>query len=571
MNKRTIWSIMFLPLLAWFVRADTVKFEVSVSPDTITAGEFADLTIKAVDDSGAVVTDYTDDVFVDIEWLKFDNPDIVLPGGWFGFFEASDQWVKIYSKGLTIKKAWDYIINVEDALFDVNGIRWTTTIKVNEEGAWTNLGTLEVLSPTPWSSLSDETVNVIAKTSLPNTPITVFLDWGKIQEGISDQNGDVTLFLNGVTPGTHMLVVNAVDQWGSVIASSDEIEFSYKLDHGSLFVWLELTPGNTVREWEKITAKITTSDVADSVQIKIGTSDYLPTSRISDGIFQKELLMESAGKYPVWLRIWVDGALSEQDDVDIITVQEDIIKILTLNYEPDLANNKANLAWTTTWAVEYYKLNYSMDPNNLAQSVTTTEKKWVILLSDPTKPRYAQVHPVDQVGNVIGEASEIITINAFRRPEAVCGNGIIELGEECDDGNTTAGDSCSPACQLASQECDTAGIQLFTRQTDGRYYLYRSPINNAQKYLVYRREDRPNAIADMTLVWETVDPIFEYPFDPSATVDQYARYAVEAVCMDNVPTQLWDFTQVKVWPEETMMLILLSALLLLGFRKIRAY
>src|SRR5262249_48383395 len=29
-----------------------------------------------------------------------------------------------------------------------------------------------------------------------------------------------------------------------------------------------------------------------------------------------------------------------------------------------------------------------------------------------------------------------------------CGNGAIELGEACDDGNTVAGDGCSPACTV---------------------------------------------------------------------------------------------------------------------------
>jgi cysteine-rich repeat protein len=31
--------------------------------------------------------------------------------------------------------------------------------------------------------------------------------------------------------------------------------------------------------------------------------------------------------------------------------------------------------------------------------------------------------------------------------DAVCGNGSVESGEECDDGNTTAGDGCSASCQ----------------------------------------------------------------------------------------------------------------------------
>jgi cysteine-rich repeat protein len=31
---------------------------------------------------------------------------------------------------------------------------------------------------------------------------------------------------------------------------------------------------------------------------------------------------------------------------------------------------------------------------------------------------------------------------------AVCGNGILESGEHCDDGNVVAGDGCSPLCEL---------------------------------------------------------------------------------------------------------------------------
>src|SRR2546422_128852 len=37
----------------------------------------------------------------------------------------------------------------------------------------------------------------------------------------------------------------------------------------------------------------------------------------------------------------------------------------------------------------------------------------------------------------------------------VCGNGVLDLGEQCDDGNLVAGDCCSPTCQFepAGQAC----------------------------------------------------------------------------------------------------------------------
>jgi cysteine-rich repeat protein len=32
----------------------------------------------------------------------------------------------------------------------------------------------------------------------------------------------------------------------------------------------------------------------------------------------------------------------------------------------------------------------------------------------------------------------------------VCGNGIINLSEQCDDGNTVSGDGCSATCTIES-------------------------------------------------------------------------------------------------------------------------
>ena len=38
-------------------------------------------------------------------------------------------------------------------------------------------------------------------------------------------------------------------------------------------------------------------------------------------------------------------------------------------------------------------------------------------------------------------------------PGPVCGNGLVEPGEECDDSNTVAGDGCGETCQLEGTEC----------------------------------------------------------------------------------------------------------------------
>ncbi|TMB20585.1 MAG: DUF4215 domain-containing protein, partial [Deltaproteobacteria bacterium] len=40
----------------------------------------------------------------------------------------------------------------------------------------------------------------------------------------------------------------------------------------------------------------------------------------------------------------------------------------------------------------------------------------------------------------------------------VCGNGIVEGTEECDDGNTNSGDGCSATCQLENSSALCAGV-----------------------------------------------------------------------------------------------------------------
>jgi cysteine-rich repeat protein len=45
-----------------------------------------------------------------------------------------------------------------------------------------------------------------------------------------------------------------------------------------------------------------------------------------------------------------------------------------------------------------------------------------------------------------GTTHLIIDVNGYFEPAPVCGNDVVEGGESCDDGNTSAGDGCSDVC-----------------------------------------------------------------------------------------------------------------------------
>jgi TonB family protein len=51
------------------------------------------------------------------------------------------------------------------------------------------------------------------------------------------------------------------------------------------------------------------------------------------------------------------------------------------------------------------------------------------------------------------------------RPPAVCGNGKVEAGEQCDDGNTVAGDDCSPHCLTESEMVNSKDLNRISGKT----------------------------------------------------------------------------------------------------------
>ncbi|MBC8293446.1 MAG: hypothetical protein H8E45_09820, partial [Proteobacteria bacterium] len=65
---------------------------------------------------------------------------------------------------------------------------------------------------------------------------------------------------------------------------------------------------------------------------------------------------------------------------------------------------------------------------------------------------------VDLVPSVIGDTDgnslAFVDLDNTITIAAVCGNGLLELGEQCDDSNTDAGDCCSATCTFEPGSCD---------------------------------------------------------------------------------------------------------------------
>ncbi|MCA9610362.1 MAG: DUF4215 domain-containing protein [Myxococcales bacterium] len=57
------------------------------------------------------------------------------------------------------------------------------------------------------------------------------------------------------------------------------------------------------------------------------------------------------------------------------------------------------------------------------------------------------------------EAGSALPTYGPRMGGPVCGDGVVEVGESCDDGNTTPGDGCNATCQLEEPPGADGGIE----------------------------------------------------------------------------------------------------------------
>jgi cysteine-rich repeat protein len=585
MNRLIRQFIRILAFVPLFSRAAPARFEVTVQPNPLKVSEFSDVTVKALDSNWNVDTSTDSDIWLEIENHDYTNPDIVLPGGGIWFFEASDQGVKIFSKWLSIKKAGTYKLNVVD-VYDT-GIKGTATITVLANSPGPAVGWLNVSSPLSGSVEKQNLINVVGKTTYANTPIVIMIDGTKVDEWLSDQNGDFSLPLAGITAWPHTLVVNALDLTDKIVATSGPIPFIYEPDPATLFLWLAISPAKEVEVRTKMTFTITTDEEVGSAMLKFGDSDPVPTTKESAGVFVKDITYDEPATYPIDVILTINGKTETFTDVDTIKINDELRKITTFEATPDPDTTTAKLDWTYVGKIDYFKVTYGTSRTNLRLSVTSTQPTTTLLIAEPTLTYYAQVFPVDEQGNTIGEPSDVISIEPLRERMPICGNGIIEAPETCDDANLRNNDGCSSLCQIeipeeptlpvddgpthngatlppAASSCYPEGIQISSTQVGEQYYIIRSPVPNAKGYQIYRSDQPVGSIDQMIMIGNTNDTRYAYPFNPNAEVDTYAWYAVRAICDNDEVKPVGDMTMVKVGPEKTLIILMLASLFVFG-------
>lgn len=82
------------------------------------------------------------------------------------------------------------------------------------------------------------------------------------------------------------------------------------------------------------------------------------------------------------------------------------------------------------------------------------------------------------------------------------------------------------------ESCVVKGIIVSDTSIGDKYYLTRSGVLHASKYIIYRSDFETSDVTKMSKVAEVTDNRFEYPFNKNAKEEKFAYYVVEAVCTD---------------------------------------
>lgn len=529
----TISSIPFA-----FAQQTPDMFTVEISPNNFDVNTPVDVTISAVKANGDIIKDYQWDVFIDVNGT-LDTADYTVPSEWLYSFLAQDQWVKTFSKWLLIKKAGSFTVTASDISEDT--IKWEKDIIVGW-GDWHGSEwwdkTISISSPSNDSIVKSDVAEIIWSGSIKNSPFEIFLNDSSAYQGTTDENWGFVGYVNGLNDGKNTIQARISDINDTVIAESKAIEFSYDPATDSTFNSIQVLPGNTVKAWDKVTFSVKTSAAVTSATIKLSNGRSAPMDAESDGVFTKELTVDTEWKLNVSLDISTNWTSKSYNNISMLIVEAWTTIGKVRIFSDSVYKNKVTLTWDVEWVDSpKYLVSYGIAADNLDQSKTVNTKELILETLTPWTKYYFKITPVDANWKITGTASEVA--------------------------NTTVGDDSALSCTVQ-------WIKVNDVIVGSAHLLTRSGVANVEKYIIYRSEEKTD-IEHMQKVTELTGTQFEYPFNPNAKAEKYSYYAVQAICTDGKTIVLDDVKKVKTWPVENILLFIFVSLFFYGSYRLYGY
>ncbi len=502
-------------------------FAVEINPSSFAINEAVDLTIKAINAEGETIKDYVGDIFIEIEGIV-DTADYTVPSEWLYTFLPEDQGVKLFSKGLTIKKSGTFVVKVSDPFMSSQEIEGKKTIIVGSTQDETAEQNITIISPIAWGKEKNSSINIMASAQwLPNAPYQIYINNIATTVWTTTANGDISAYINNTKEWDNTLQIKILNANNEIIGESAIISFGYEPIKDGVFKEISITPAGQIQQWQTVTFTLKTSESVTSTQIKISDGKSLPMDKSSPWVFSKEIFMDTKWTLTIDVDLIVLGQTKSYTGVATINIVEGIAIGKVRMYADSIDKTKLNVTREPIGTINQYRINYGTGETNLDRSATIQTKEIVIENLTVGETYYFQIIPLDASGIPVGTASEII--------EAKIGENL---------------------------QCVVVGIKVSTGQIGEKYYLMRSGVENVEKYIIYRSDSEYAESSQMQKIGETTGTMFEYPFNPNPSSHQYkyAYYLIEAACKDGTNLKIDNTKKLVVWPTENIMLIILISL-----------
>ncbi len=503
--------------------ADPDAFVVEIVPSSFDINQTVDITIKAVNAKGETIKDYQGDVFIEIEGIV-DTADYTVPSDGLYTFLPQDQGMKLFSKGLSIKKAGTFTIKVSDIIND--SIIGQKTIIVGTAGTTTAAESITLISPVPGGIEKNNIANIMANApTLPNAPYEIYINNNSVSEGMTNANWDISAYVSGITEGDNILQIKILNANNEVIGESQIVSFAYQPIKDGVFIGIKILPTGSIKQGEKASFTVNSSDSVTSALIKLSDGKSIPMDKKSAWVFTKDILMDTEGSLQVDVDLIVLWQTKSYTGVATMIVGKWTAIGKIRLYSDSIDKSKLNVTREMIGTAPQYRIEYGTSQNNLDFTTTVQTNEIIIENLAIGDIYYFQITPLDSAGNPSGTASEIT--------EATIGEAI---------------------------SCVVVGIKVTDQQIGEKHYLVRTAVNNIEKYIIYRSEFETSEVSNMQKVGETTGVMFEYPFNKLAKKESYAYYLVEGVCKDGTTLKIDNVKKITVGPAENILLVILISL-----------
>lgn len=526
--------------------------------------EAVDLTITAVDKNWTVDKTFVWDALLNVKWLE--ETSYKLPNWGIVNFTPSSQWVVKFHKWFSASKVGKITLSAEDILED--SLRGDIQVEIKDANSAGAMKKITITSPTPAAIETNKNINIIwSMKDLPNSPLQILID-GKVNTSSSTNvNGEFSVFANDISKWDHTLTVQITNAAGTVIAKSDDINFTVGDLANELFKSISVDPGTTFKEADKVTVTLTVAPEVSTVELIILGNSYF-MEKVKSWIFEKKLKFNTANDaVQVDAKLTAGGNVKTYTNIETLKItkweiaennsgtsitsgstetpktvpntSESNVKITSIKSIYDPVAKKYLINRTVEWNPDRYLVLISSDKTNIQSNpelIQTTTDKQILITPPANKEYYLQVIWADNQSNPLWEASEILKL--------------------------LAPDEYKPS----APSCVVDAIKLTDMLIAWKHYLVWNKVAWVDRYTVYQSETPSSDISSMTKIGDTVDNKFEFAFDENATEPAYKYFAVQWTCNNWDLTNIAWSTKVQVGPMNVALYICMIIWFIYGWK-----